>query len=42
MSFGVETRGATAKAAVAANADAMRKVVNALRQAGAARSRRSG
>ncbi len=34
MSFGVETRGATAKAAVAANADAMRKVVNALRQAG--------
>jgi hypothetical protein len=34
MSFGVETRGATAKAAVAANADAMRRVVNALRQAG--------
>jgi uncharacterized protein YggE len=34
MSFGVETRGATAKAAVAANADAMRRIVNALRQAG--------
>jgi hypothetical protein len=34
MSFGVETRGPTAKAAVAANADAMRRVVNALRQAG--------
>jgi len=34
MSFGVETRGATAKAAVAANTDAMRRVVNALRQAG--------
>lgn len=34
MSFGVETRGQTAKAAVAANADAMRRVVNALRQAG--------
>jgi hypothetical protein len=35
MSFGVESRAATAKAAVAANADAMRKVINALRQAGA-------
>jgi hypothetical protein len=34
MSFGVETRGVTAKAAVAANADAMRRIVNALRQAG--------
>jgi len=34
MSFGVETRGATAKAAVAANADAMRGVINALRQSG--------
>ncbi len=35
MSFGVESRGATAKAAIAANADAMRRVINALRQAGA-------
>jgi len=35
MSFGVETRRDTAKAAVAANADAMRAVINALRQAGA-------
>jgi uncharacterized protein len=35
MSFGVETRRDTAKAAVSANADAMRKVINALRQAGA-------
>ncbi len=35
MSFGVETRATTAKAAVAANGDAMRKVLNALRQAGA-------
>jgi uncharacterized protein len=35
MSFGVETRRATAKAAVAANADAMREVINALRQTGA-------
>jgi len=35
MSFGVESRAATAKAAVAANADAMRKVLNALRQVGA-------
>lgn len=35
LSFGVESRAATAKAAVAANADAMRKVINALRQAGA-------
>jgi len=33
MSFGVESRAATAKAAVAANADAMRTVINALRQA---------
>ena len=35
MSFGVETRRSTAQVAVAANADAMRKVINALRQAGA-------
>jgi uncharacterized protein len=35
MSFGVETRRPTAKAAVAANADEMRRVINALRQAGA-------
>jgi len=35
MSFGVESRGVTAKAAIAANADAMRRVINALRQAGA-------
>jgi uncharacterized protein len=35
LSFGVETRGATAKAAVSANADAARKIINALRQAGA-------
>jgi uncharacterized protein YggE len=35
MSFGVESRGATAKAAVAANGEDMRRVVNALRQAGA-------
>jgi hypothetical protein len=35
MSFGVETRRPTAQAAVAANADAMRKVINAVRQAGA-------
>jgi uncharacterized protein YggE len=35
MSFGVETRRPTAQAAVAANADAMRKVINALRLAGA-------
>jgi len=35
MSFGVETRAPTAKAAVAANADALRKVLNALRGAGA-------
>ena len=34
MSFGVESRRDTAKAAVSANADAMRKVINALRQAG--------
>jgi uncharacterized protein YggE len=34
MSFGVETRRDTAKAVVSANADAMRRVVNALRQAG--------
>jgi hypothetical protein len=35
MSFGVESRGATARAAVAANADAARRVINALRRAGA-------
>ena len=35
MSFGVQTQRATAKAAVAANADAMREVIYALRQAGA-------
>ncbi|HEU0246458.1 MAG TPA: SIMPL domain-containing protein [Gaiellaceae bacterium] len=35
MSFGVETRRPTAQAAVAANADAMRRVINALRQADA-------
>jgi uncharacterized protein len=35
MSFGVESRGATAKAAIAANADAMRRIINALRGAGA-------
>jgi len=35
MSFGVESRAQTAKAAVAANADAMRRVLNALRQSGA-------
>ena len=35
MSFGVVTRGPTAKAAVSANADAARAVINALRQAGA-------
>jgi uncharacterized protein YggE len=35
MSFGVETRGATARAAVSTNADAARRVINALRQAGA-------
>jgi uncharacterized protein YggE len=34
MSFGAETRRAAAEAAVAANADAMRKIINALRQAG--------
>jgi len=34
MSFGAETRRDTAQAAVAANADAMRKILNALRQAG--------
>jgi uncharacterized protein YggE len=34
MSFGAETRRATAQAAVAANADVMRKIINALRQAG--------
>ncbi|MDQ3121304.1 MAG: SIMPL domain-containing protein [Actinomycetota bacterium] len=33
MSFGVETRAPTAKAAVAANAEAMRRIINALRQA---------
>jgi uncharacterized protein YggE len=35
MSFGVDTRRPTAQAAVGANADAMRRVINALRQAGA-------
>jgi uncharacterized protein len=35
MSFGVETQAPTAKAAVAANADEMRRVINALRRAGA-------
>jgi uncharacterized protein YggE len=35
LSFGVETRGATAREAVRANADAARKIVNALRRAGA-------
>ena len=35
MSFGVETQRPTAKAAVAANGDDMRRVINALRQAGA-------
>ena len=34
MSFGAETRRPTAQAAVAANGDAMRKILNALRQAG--------
>ena len=34
MSFGAETRAPTAKAAVAANADAMRRIIDALRQAG--------
>ena len=34
MSFGAETRRPTAQAAVAANADAMRRIINALRQAG--------
>ena len=37
MSFGVETQRATAKAAVAANADAMRDIIDALRLAGARR-----
>jgi uncharacterized protein len=35
MSFGVETRGDTARAAVDANAEAARRVINALRRAGA-------
>lgn len=35
MSFGVETRRPTAQAAIAANADAMQKVIAALRGAGA-------
>jgi uncharacterized protein len=35
MSFGVQTQRPTAKGAVAANADEMRRVINALRQAGA-------
>jgi uncharacterized protein YggE len=34
MSFGAESRRPTAQAAVAANAEAMRKIINALRQAG--------
>jgi uncharacterized protein YggE len=34
MSFGAETRRPSAQAAVDANADAMRKIINALRQAG--------
>jgi uncharacterized protein YggE len=34
MSFGAETRRPTAQAAVSANGDAMRRIVNALRQAG--------
>jgi len=34
MSFGAETRRDTAQAAVAANGDAMRKIINALRDAG--------
>jgi uncharacterized protein YggE len=34
LSFGVETRAATAREAVRASADAARKIVNALRQAG--------
>jgi uncharacterized protein YggE len=34
MSVGAETRRPTAQAAVAANADAMRRIINALRQAG--------
>jgi len=35
FSFGVETRGRTAQAAIAANATAMEKLIAALRQAGA-------
>jgi uncharacterized protein YggE len=35
MSFGIESRGETARAAIAANADAARRIINALRQAGA-------
>jgi uncharacterized protein len=35
MSFGVETRGETARVAVSANADEARRIINALRQAGA-------
>lgn len=34
MSFGAETRRPTAQAAVAANGDAMRKILNAVRQVG--------
>ncbi|HUG64285.1 MAG TPA: SIMPL domain-containing protein [Gaiellaceae bacterium] len=34
MSFGAETRRPTAQAAVAANGDVMRRILNALRQAG--------
>jgi uncharacterized protein YggE len=35
MSFGVESRGPTARAAVSANADAARRIINALRHEGA-------
>ena len=35
LSFGVDSRGETAQAALAANGDAMRKVISALRAAGA-------
>ncbi len=35
LSFGVESRGETAQAALAANGEAMRKVISALRAAGA-------
>ena len=42
MSFGAETRKPTAQAAVAANADAMRKIINALARQAVASSRRNG